>query len=109
MAYVKVAKVSEIPQDKGKLVEAGGRKLAVFNVDGKFYAIDDTCTHRGGPLSEGQLERYDVTCPWHGSVFDVRTGNVLQPPATRSVAHYEVRVAGNDIEIEIPAESSAAG
>ncbi|HEY6281434.1 MAG TPA: Rieske 2Fe-2S domain-containing protein, partial [Burkholderiales bacterium] len=81
--------------------EAGGKKIALFNVDGDYCAISDTCSHHGGPLSEGELAGKEVTCPWHGAVFDVTTGEVLGPPAMESVACYKVRVSGNSIEIEI--------
>ena len=100
-AYVKVAKSSEIEPGTGRLVEVGGKRIAVFNVDGNFHAMDETCTHRGGPLSEGMLIGKEVTCPWHGAVFDVTTGEVLSPPAPRGVATYLVRVQGDDVEVEI--------
>ena len=99
--YVKVAQANEIEPNYGKLVEAQGKKFALFNVDGKFYAIDNTCTHRGGPLSEGDLRGDEVTCPWHGSRFNVKTGSVLTPPATQGVNSYKVRVNGPDIELEL--------
>ena len=66
-----------------------------------FYAIDDTCTHRGGPLSEGMVMGAEVTCPWHGAVFDVTSGAVLGAPAPRGVARYAVRVEGEDIKVEL--------
>ncbi len=69
------------------------------NIDGTYYAIADTCTHRGGPLSEGAVEGTVVSCPWHGATFDVTTGNVLGPPAAEGVAHYNVQVDGNDIKV----------
>jgi Rieske Fe-S protein len=65
--FVKVAKTGEIAPGQGKQVEVNGKKIALFNVEGSFYVIDDTCTHRGGPLSEGALEGKKVTCPWHGA------------------------------------------
>ena len=99
--FVKVAKSDEIQPGQGKMVEVDGRKIALFNVDGAFYAIDDTCTHRGGPLSEGDLDGKQVTCPWHGAVFDVTTGGVLGPPAPKEVSRYNARVEGGDIEVEI--------
>ena len=99
--FVKVATTYGIAPGEGKLVDAAGKKIALFNVDGTFYAIDETCTHRGGPLSEGMLMGIEVTCPWHGAVFDVRTGNVLAPPALQDVARYNVRVEGEDIEVEL--------
>jgi nitrite reductase/ring-hydroxylating ferredoxin subunit len=99
--FVKVAKTDEIVSGQGKMIEVGGKKIALFNVEGSFHAIDDTCTHRGGPLSEGVLEGKQVTCPWHGATYDVTTGEVLGPPATQGVARYNVRVEGSDIEVEV--------
>ena len=99
--FVKVAKSEDVAAGRGKMVEVSGRKIAVFNVGGAYHAIDDTCTHRGGPLSEGEIEGTKVTCPWHGAVYDVTTGGVLGPPAPKGVSRYNVRVSGNDIEIEI--------
>ena len=99
--FVKVATTGVIAPGEGKLVDAGGKKIALFNVDGTFYAIDETCTHRGGPLSEGMLMGKEVTCSWHGAVFDVTTGRVLGAPAPRDVVSYKVRVEGDDIEVEL--------
>ena len=99
--FVKVAQSDEIAPGQGKLVEIEGKRIALFNVEGSFYAIDDTCTHRGGPLSEGVLNGQEVTCPWHGAVFNVTTAEVLRPPAPSGVARYNVRVVGADIEAEI--------
>jgi nitrite reductase (NADH) small subunit len=80
-----------------KLVEVQGKKIALFNLDGKFHAIDNTCTHRGGPLSEGELEGDEVTCPWHGAKFKVSSGEVLSPPAPQGVGSYKVRVNGRTL------------
>ncbi len=99
--YVKVAQANEIEPNHGKLVEVQGKKIALFNVDGKFHAIDNTCTHRGGPLSEGALEGDEVTCPWHGAKFKVTSGDVLRPPAPQGVSSYKVRLNGPDIELEL--------
>ena len=99
--FVKVAQTGEIAPGAGKVVEAGGRRIAIFNIDGTFFAIADTCTHRGGPLSEGMVVGTEVTSPWHGAVFDVTSGSVLGPPAPQDVAHYAVRVEAEDIEVEI--------
>ncbi|MCI0658018.1 MAG: Rieske 2Fe-2S domain-containing protein [Acidobacteria bacterium] len=71
---VKVAVRSEVPSGAGKVVIALGRVLALFNVDGDFFAVDNSCPHRGGPLGEGYLQGRVVTCPWHGWQFDVTTG-----------------------------------
>ena len=99
--FVKVAKTGEIAPGEARAVEAAGKRIALFNVGGTFYAIDDACTHRGGPLSEGTVLGTEVTCPWHGAIFDVSTGSVLGPPAPRDLAHYAVRVKGEDIEVEL--------
>jgi nitrite reductase (NADH) small subunit len=98
--FVKVAKTSDIAPGQAKAVDVGARRIALFNVEGTYHAIDDTCTHRGGPLSEGMIVGNEVTCPWHGAVFDVTTGSVLGAPAPRDVARYNVRVEGADIEVE---------
>ncbi|MBI4556013.1 MAG: non-heme iron oxygenase ferredoxin subunit [Candidatus Hydrogenedentes bacterium] len=98
---VKVAQVSEIAPGKAKEIEVEGKTIAVFNVDGKFYAIDGVCTHVGGPLAEGDLQGCTVTCPWHGAEFDVTSGKVLGPPADDSVASYPTRTEGNDILIDM--------
>ena len=70
----KVASVLEIPAGTGKVVTVKGKQLAVFNCDGKFYALDELCTHRGGPLSEGVIGNGQVICPLHGHKFDLATG-----------------------------------
>jgi nitrite reductase/ring-hydroxylating ferredoxin subunit len=90
----------EIPPGRGRCVELGGRAIALFNVDGAFFALDNTCAHRGGPLGEGSLDGSVVTCPWHGWKFDCRTGASLTAPG-KSVASYPVRVEGNDILVEL--------
>ena len=99
--FVKVAKISEIPDQKGTCVEVEGKSIAVFNLGGEFYAIDDTCTHQGGPLSDGAVDGEEVECPWHGARFKVKTGEVAGPPAFEGVKHYAVRIDGGDIEIEV--------
>lgn len=99
--FVKVATTDEIADQPAKCVEVDGQKIALFRAEGTFYALSDTCTHRGGPLSEGDLEGAVVTCPWHGAKFDVMTGAVLGPPARTGVKSYPVKVTGSDIEIEL--------
>ena len=99
--FVKVAKTAEIAPGRTKMVEVNDKEIALFNVDGSFYAIDNACTHVGGPLSEGELDGPRVTCPWHGSIFNVTTGEVLGPPAARGVTKYNTRVEGGDVEVEV--------
>jgi nitrite reductase/ring-hydroxylating ferredoxin subunit len=99
--FVKVAKAGEIAPGEAKAVGVGPGRVALFNIEGTYHAIDNKCTHRGGPLSEGIVVGTEVTCPWHGAVFDVATGRVLGLPAPRRVASYAVRVEGDDIELEL--------
>ena len=96
----KVATTSEIPSGSGKVVEAGGKTIAVFNCDGTFYAIDNTCRHRGGPLGEGGLSGTTVTCPWHGWEYDVTSGACHTDPSIQ-VARFDVAVEGNDVLVSI--------
>ena len=99
--FVKVARAGEIAPGEAKAVDLGAKRIAIFNIEGTYHAIDDKCTHRGGPLSEGMVVGNEVTCPWHGAIFDVTTGSVLGLPAPRSVASYEVRIEGDDIGLEL--------
>ncbi len=99
--FVTVARTSELASGEARLIEIEGRRIALFNLGGAFYAIDDACPHRGGPLSEGEIEGEVVTCPWHGARFCIRTGEVLSPPAAQNVACYPVRVHGEELEIEL--------
>jgi nitrite reductase/ring-hydroxylating ferredoxin subunit len=102
MAFTKVATVEEVAPGTGKQVTVNGRKLGVFNVDGSFYAIEDTCTHRGAPLSEGECLGTEVVCPWHGARFDLTSGAHLSPPARQGVAVYKVQVVGNEVQVDVP-------
>ena len=99
--FVKVAKTDEVFPGQARLVEVGGKEIALFNVAGSFHAIANNCTHVGGPLCEGEINGVEVTCPWHGATFDVTTGQVLGPPAGEPVGRYNVRVEGLDVEIEV--------
>ena len=97
-----VAKVSEIRTDEMKLVDLDGEEVVIANVDGAFFAFGNECTHVGGPLVEGVLEGETVTCPLHASVFNVKSGEVLEEPAEDPVPTYEVRVEGDDIQVRKP-------
>ena len=98
--FVKVADIKDIQPSQMKEVEVNGENICVVNVDGKYYAIGSICTHEGGPLADGTLEGYEVECPWHGSKFDVRTGEVTNPPANEPEPAYELNVDGNNILIK---------
>ena len=90
--FVKVAGLNELPPGGKKLFEIDGRAIAVFNVEGSYYAIDDVCTHDGGPLAEGDLRGCEIECPRHGARFDVRTGKALSFPAFEPVASHVVEI-----------------
>ncbi len=97
---VRVGKSEEIPEGHGREVTIEGRKLAVFKVNGGFYAVSNQCLHRGGPLSEGELDDYRVTCPWHGWKYDVRTGAFDIIP-TLKVKSYSVEEKDGEVFVEI--------
>lgn len=100
--FVKVARISDIPVGGGRLVEARGQKIALFNVDGQVYAVGNTCTHKGGPLSDGFVEGTEVQCPWHGAKFDMKTGQNLTLPAASPVPSYPVEVRDGDVYVQVP-------
>jgi nitrite reductase/ring-hydroxylating ferredoxin subunit len=99
--FVKVAQASDIAPNRPKVVVMQGKKIALFNIDGKFHAIDNACTHSGGPLAMGELHGDEITCPMHGAKFKISSGEVLGPPARQGVHSYKVRVNGPDIELEL--------
>jgi 3-phenylpropionate/trans-cinnamate dioxygenase ferredoxin subunit len=99
--FIKVAKMSELADGAAACVEAGGKRIALFNVGGEICAIEDTCTHAGGPLSEGTVVGDEVECPWHGARFKLKTGEAVSPPAPQGVARFNVRVSGDDIEVQV--------
>jgi len=96
--YIRVIGAEDIPRGSGQVTEVNGHSIAIFNVDGTFFALDNTCAHRGGPLGEGELEGEVVTCPWHGWEYNVRTGISLTTPSA-SVKAYEVKVDGDDVKV----------
>ncbi len=96
--YIRLAGVSDIPSGSCHITEINGRSIVIFNVDGTFFALDNTCAHRGGPLGEGELEGEVVTCPWHSWEYNVRTGMSLTTPSA-SVKTYEVKTDGNDVKV----------
>ena len=101
MARVPVGKVSNVPAEAGRVVDAAGKTLALFNVGGMYYAIDNSCVHRGGPLGEGDLDGTFVACPWHGWRWDVTTGSNANNPAIR-VPCFPVTVEHGEIFVELP-------
>jgi len=99
--FIKVAGCSEIPLGGKLLAEVDGRMIAVFNYEGTFYAIDDVCTHDGGPLAEGELHGCEIECPRHGARFDIRDGRALCFPAIEPVPTHQVEVREENVFVAI--------
>jgi 3-phenylpropionate/trans-cinnamate dioxygenase ferredoxin subunit len=99
--FVRVGKTSDIPDPGRRVFEVDDQLVVVVHTAGKFYAIDDVCTHDGGPLGEGPLEGYTIACPRHGAKFDVRDGRALTMPATKPTKTHEVKVVGDDIMVKV--------
>jgi 3-phenylpropionate/trans-cinnamate dioxygenase ferredoxin subunit len=97
--FTPVAKVGDVPEGEMRSYQVGGEDIALANVAGELHAFSDVCTHAQCQLSEGELEGSTVTCPCHGSQFDVTTGNVLNGPATLPVDSYEVSAEGGELRI----------
>ena len=98
--FVKVDDIKDTQPSQMKEVEVNGEKVCLANIEGKYYAIGNVCTHLGGPLAQGKLEGYEVQCPWHGSRFDIRTGRVVRPPAMRSEPTYEIKIEDDNILVK---------
>ena len=98
----RVASKNDVSPGQSISVDVGGHQLALFNVEGSYYAIGGTCTHRGAPLADGHVDSMTVTCSWHGAKFDIETGAVIGPPAPTGVPAYNVVVEDDDIKIELP-------
>lgn len=96
--FHKVAQLSDVPAGQSKVVMLNNRAIALFNIDGKFYALHNLCPHEGGPLNEGRIKGHVVACPWHDLAFDVRNGQGIDGGGY-CVGSYEVRVDGTDILI----------
>jgi 3-phenylpropionate/trans-cinnamate dioxygenase ferredoxin subunit len=101
--FVKAAPLDEISPGSGKLVEIEGVRIALFLLDGEYYAIEDVCTHDGGPLVEGEIVNgCQVQCPRHGARFDIRTGAALSLPAFTPTNVFEVKIEGDELWVESP-------
>ena len=102
--YVRVGHASDVPEGRAEVFDVEDRKIAVFRVPDGFYAIEDICTHDGGPLAEGEVEDDVVVCPRHGARFSIRTGAALSLPAFVPVETFPVRVDGEDLLLGVPEE-----
>ncbi len=101
MSWYPLAKTTDVEPGRVAVFDAHEHRVALCNVDGMFYAIDDVCTHDGGALDQGELEGTEIECPRHGARFDVRTGAVRALPAFAPIATYPVRVEGDRVEVEL--------
>ncbi len=102
MASVRIGTIAAVPEDAGTTFEVNGRKIAVFRVDGAFYALDDACSHDDASLGEGEVDADElcVACPRHGALFDLETGKARTLPAYKPVAVYKAWAAGDELFIE---------
>ena len=102
VGYLEIAPVSELPPGERLFVEIEDKPIVIFNIAGQLFSIADVCSHDDGPVGEGTLEGYNITCPRHGAQFDVRTGRVMQMPAVVDIPAYPVRVVDGMIQLGIP-------
>ena len=100
MSFVRVASVDDIPEGEGRVFNANGIPVALFKVNGEFYAIHNSCAHKSGPLGEGFLEDNVVTCPHHGWTYDITTGKCLNVP-TAAVRKFQVKTEGKDVLVDV--------
>jgi 3-phenylpropionate/trans-cinnamate dioxygenase ferredoxin subunit len=98
---IEVCKVGEVEPGQARMIEAEGREIAIFNCAGEIFALDNECTHVGGPLCDGEIEGCKVICPWHGAEFDIRTGRALAPPAGENVKSYRVIVEDGVVKVVV--------
>ena len=99
--FIKVAKTADLASGQGMVVEVGGRAIALFNVNGEYFALDNICPHRGGPIGEGYVDCHNgtVQCPWHGSCFKMTDGSVVNGPATYAEPTFALRTRNGKIEL----------
>jgi 3-phenylpropionate/trans-cinnamate dioxygenase ferredoxin subunit len=100
--FIEIAPASELPNGERLFVELEGKSIVIFNIAGQFFSIADVCSHDDGPVGEGDIEGYTITCPRHGAEFDIRSGKVLQLPAVVDIPAYPVRVVDGMIQVGIP-------
>lgn len=102
--FIKVAAVDDVAEGNTLPLEVDGELVCLAKVEGHIYAFTDNCTHISGPLNEGQLNGYVLTCPWHFAQFDIRTGKVLRGPARQNILTYPVKIEDGNIYIQLPDE-----
>ena len=99
--FIRVCKTSDIPDPDKAVFEVDERFIVVFHLDGEFYALDDACTHDGGPLGEGIIEGFQIICPRHGARFDIPTGQAMTMPAVHATAAHEVKVENGEVWVKL--------
>ena len=107
--FQRVIDVGEVPDPGKTLVEVEGDMVALFHVDGQWHALDDVCTHDGGPLADGELRNHTIACPRHGAKFDIRTGAALTMPAVRPTRAHEVKVEDGGVWVRLRDSATADG
>lgn len=100
MAFLRATKIGEVPPGMVRELQLDGKVIALANVGGKLYAVNNVCLHRGGPIAQGELSGQVVTCPWHGWQYDVTSGKLLTNPAV-GVETYAVEVRGDDVYVDV--------
>jgi nitrite reductase (NADH) small subunit/3-phenylpropionate/trans-cinnamate dioxygenase ferredoxin subunit len=98
--FVTVGRVDDFPPGQGRMVVVSGRHVALFRLGDEFFALDNMCLHRGGPLCEGPIDRGVVTCPWHGWSYEIKTGTMVQDPRV-GVSKHDVRLLGDEIAVRV--------
>lgn len=99
--FTTVAKLGDIPPSGKLCLEVEERFVVIVKIEDQFFCLDDVCTHDGGPLGEGELDDYCLTCPRHGAQFDVRTGAAVTMPATEPTVVHEIRVVGDELQVRL--------
>jgi 3-phenylpropionate/trans-cinnamate dioxygenase ferredoxin subunit len=97
--WIDVNNVANLPPGSVSLIDVNDIEVAVFNIGGQFYAIEDICTHDGGTLAEGEVQGFEIECPRHGARFDLRSGRVTAPPACEDISTFQVRILDNRVQV----------
>lgn len=100
--YLEIAPIEDLPNGERLFVEIEGKPIVIFNIAGEYFSIGDVCSHDDGPVGEGRLEGFNITCPRHGAQFDIRTGKVVQMPAVVDIPAYPVRVIDGMLQLGVP-------
>lgn len=103
--FYPLCSVDDVPEGDRIFIEVEDVLIAIFNIESKYYAIADMCTHDNCQLGDGELEGYEIVCPCHGARFDVRDGKVLSMPALKDVASFPLRISDGNLEIGIESKT----